>query len=93
MILTECGLDSWKVRCEEFLCWVFYKIIADQMDGELGTLFPLRVVQVMCARCVTVRGVCFKENRRLKTGGETDSKVKHLFRESAVEMASVRRIV
>lgn len=93
MILRECGLDSWKVCCEEFRCWFFYKIIADQMDGELGTLFPLRVVHLMCARCVTVRGVCFKENRRLKTGGEADSKVKYLLRESAVEMANARPIV
>ena len=46
------------------------------MDGEVGVLFPLRVVHLMCTRCVTVRRVCIKESSRLKTGGETYSKVK-----------------
>ena len=44
----------------------FYKTIAVQMYGEVGKLFPLRVVDLMCTRCVTIRRICIKESRDLK---------------------------
>ena len=87
MVLTECDLDSRKVCCDEKnFCTV-------QMDWEVELLFLLRIVYLMCTRCVTVRRVCIKESSRLKTGGETYSKVKYLSSESAVGIASARWIV
>ena len=87
MVLTECDLDSRKVRCDP------KNVCAVQMDWEVGVLFLLKVVHLMYTRCVTVRRVFIKENSRLKTGGETYSKVKYLSSGSAVGMASARWIV
>ena len=65
MVLTECIFDSREVHCDA------KNVCAVQMDWELGVLFLLRVVHLVCTRSVTVRRVCFKESSRLKTGGET----------------------
>ena len=60
MVLTECDLDSRKVRCDEKnFCTV-------QIDWEVGVLFLLRIVHLMCTRCVTVRRVCIKKAAGLK---------------------------
>ena len=53
----------------------------------------LKVVHLMCTRCVTVRRVCIKESSRLETGGETYSNVKYLSSENAVGMPSRKWIV
>ena len=74
-------------------CYYFYKIIAAQMDGKAGVLFPLRVVRLMCTRFLTVSRVCIKGSSSLKTVGETYSEVQYLSSERAVGMASARRIV
>lgn len=62
----------------------FFAKNSSQMDGKVGVFFPLRVVHLMCARCVSVRRIYIKGSSKRKTGGETYSKVKYLFSESAV---------
>ena len=71
---------------------LFKRIIAVQMDWEVGVLFPWRVVNLMCTKCVIVRRVCIKESSRFKTGGEMYLKVKYLSSESALGMAGARFI-
>ena len=59
MVLTGCGLDSRKNRCDRrnFCAGFFKKLTAVQMDWEVGVLYSLRVINLMCTRCVTVRWV------------------------------------
>ena len=59
MVLTGCGLDSRKNRCDRrnFCAGFFKKLTAVQMDWEVGVLYSLRVVNLICTRCVTVRWV------------------------------------
>ena len=45
---------------DNFFAGLFFQKIAAQMDGKVGALFPLRVVCLICTRCVTVRRVCMK---------------------------------
>ena len=44
----------------------FFAKNSSQMDGKVGVFFPLRVVHLMCARCVSVRRIYLKEAASVK---------------------------
>ena len=62
------------------------------MDWQVGVLYYLRVVKLMCTRCVTVDRFALKKATGLQRGGETYSKIKYLSSKSVVGMASARWI-
>ena len=62
-----------KFVADNFCEGYFLKIITFQMDGKVRMQHSLKVVGLICAKCVKER-VCLKETRRLKMDRETHSK-------------------